>query len=68
LTFCAHALGQWGDVLVGDFLLGQAFRMMVESARCARSTFFSSAATIAEGEVTSLRLPRTPPPRTNISP
>ena len=32
----------WGNeasVLVGDFLLGQAFRMMVGSARCARSTF-----------------------------
>ena len=30
----------WGNeasVLVGDFLLGQAFKMMVEVARCARS-------------------------------
>ena len=63
----------WGNeasVLVGDFLLGQAFRMMVEVGSLrALDILSSAAATIAEGEVCSLRPRRTPrPPRTNTSP
>ncbi len=48
----------WGNeasVLVGDFLLGQAFRMMVEVASLrALEILSSAAATIAEGEVMQL--------------
>jgi octaprenyl-diphosphate synthase len=48
----------WGNeasVLVGDFLLGQAFRMMVEVGSLACLDVLSSAATvIAEGEVMQL--------------
>ena len=47
----------WGNeasVLVGDFLLGQAFKMMVESAASKRWKFSSAAAVIAEGEVMQL--------------
>ena len=48
----------WGNqasVLVGDFLLGQAFRMMVEvgSLRCSK-ILSNAAAVIAEGEVMQL--------------
>ncbi|HEX2136669.1 MAG TPA: polyprenyl synthetase family protein [Microvirga sp.] len=49
---------KWGNeasVLVGDFLLGQAFRMMVEVASLRALDILSSAATvIAEGEVMQL--------------
>jgi len=48
----------WGNeasVLVGDFLLGQAFRMMVETGSLAALDVLSNAATvIAEGEVLQL--------------
>ncbi|MDQ0391640.1 polyprenyl synthetase family protein [Labrys monachus] len=48
----------WGNeasVLVGDFLLGQAFRMMVEVGSLRALDILSSAATvIAEGEVAQL--------------
>ena len=48
----------WGNqasVLVGDFLLGQAFRMMVEAGSLAALDVLSHAATvIAEGEVMQL--------------
>jgi octaprenyl-diphosphate synthase len=48
----------WGNeasVLVGDFLLGQAFRMMVEVASLpCLDTLSSAAAVIAEGEVMQL--------------
>ena len=48
----------WGNeasVLVGDFLLGQAFRMMVEVGSLAALDVLSNAATvIAEGEVLQL--------------
>jgi len=48
----------WGNeasVLVGDFLLGQAFRMMVEVGSIRALDILSSAATvIAEGEVAQL--------------
>ncbi len=48
----------WGNqasVLVGDFLLGQAFRMMVETGSLEALDILSSAATvIAEGEVMQL--------------
>lgn len=48
----------WGNeasVLVGDFLLGQAFRMMVETGSLAALEVLSHAATvIAEGEVLQL--------------
>ncbi len=48
----------WGNqesVLVGDFLLGQAFRMMVEVASLeALEVLAAAAATIAEGEVMQL--------------
>ena len=48
----------WGNeasVLVGDFLLGQAFKMMVEVGSLASLDILSSAATvIAEGEVMQL--------------
>src|ERR1700690_201208 len=48
----------WGNeasVLVGDFLLGQAFRMMVEVGSLrALDIFSAAAATIAEGEVMQL--------------
>jgi octaprenyl-diphosphate synthase len=48
----------WGNqesVLVGDFLLGQAFRMMVETASLEALQVLSAAAvTIAEGEVMQL--------------
>ncbi|MEZ5871833.1 MAG: polyprenyl synthetase family protein [Nitratireductor sp.] len=48
----------WGNeasVLVGDFLLGQAFRMMVETGSLAALNVLSHAATvIAEGEVMQL--------------
>src|SRR5512136_3470084 len=48
----------WGNeasVLVGDFLLGQAFRMMVEVGSLrALEILSSAAATIAEGEVMQL--------------
>ena len=48
----------WGNeasVLVGDFLLGQAFKMMVEVGSLAALDILSSAATvIAEGEVMQL--------------
>ncbi len=52
------ALRQWGNeasVLVGDFLLGQAFKMMVEvgSLSCL-DVLSSAAAVIAEGEVMQL--------------
>jgi octaprenyl-diphosphate synthase len=49
---------KWGNeasVLVGDFLLGQAFKMMVEVASLRALDILSSAATvIAEGEVMQL--------------
>ena len=49
---------KWGNeasVLVGDFLLGQAFRMMVEVASLRALDILSAAATvIAEGEVMQL--------------
>ncbi|MCE4225237.1 polyprenyl synthetase family protein [Methylobacterium sp. C25] len=49
---------KWGNeasVLVGDFLLGQAFRMMVEVGSLRALDILSSAATvIAEGEVMQL--------------
>jgi octaprenyl-diphosphate synthase len=49
---------KWGNeasVLVGDFLLGQAFRMMVEVSSLRALDILSSAATvIAEGEVMQL--------------
>ena len=62
----------WGNeasVLVGDFLLGQAFRMMVEVGSLRALEILSNAAVvIAEGEVMQLRPPRTPRrPRTIIS-
>ena len=48
----------WGNeasVLVGDFLLGQAFRMMVEVGNIrALDILSAAAATIAEGEVMQL--------------
>jgi octaprenyl-diphosphate synthase len=47
----------WGNeasVLVGDFLLGQAFRMMVEVGSLRALDILSAAATIAEGEVMQL--------------
>src|SRR5688572_20600766 len=48
----------WGNeasVLVGDFLLGQAFRMMVETGSMPALDILSTAATvIAEGEVLQL--------------
>src|SRR5262245_48541519 len=47
----------WGNeasVLVGDFLLGQAFKMMVEVASLKALEILSSAAVIAEGEVMQL--------------
>ncbi|TDR94366.1 polyprenyl synthetase family protein [Enterovirga rhinocerotis] len=48
----------WGNeasVLVGDFLLGQAFKMMVETGSMTALDILSSAATvIAEGEVLQL--------------
>lgn len=48
----------WGNqesVLVGDFLLGQAFKMMVEvGSLAALDVLSSAAATIAEGEVMQL--------------
>jgi len=50
----------WGNqatVLVGDFLLGQAFKMMVEVGSLeALEILSSAAATIAEGEVMQLRV------------
>lgn len=52
----------WGNeasVLVGDFLLGQAFKMMVEvGALDALDVLSSAAATIAEGEVMQLTTAR----------
>ncbi|GIL02253.1 MAG: octaprenyl-diphosphate synthase [Alphaproteobacteria bacterium] len=52
----------WGNqasVLVGDFLLGQAFRMMVETGSLAALNVLSHAATvIAEGEVMQLATAR----------
>ena len=49
---------KWGNeasVLVGDFLLGQAFKMMVETGSMPALAILSSAATvIAEGEVLQL--------------
>ena len=52
----------WGNqasVLVGDFLLGQAFRMMVETGSLAALDVLSHAATvIAEGEVMQLSTAR----------
>jgi len=52
----------WGNqasVLVGDFLLGQAFRMMVETGSLAALNVLSHAATvIAEGEVMQLSTAR----------
>lgn len=54
----ATARKLWGNqasVLVGDFLLGQAFRMMVEVGSLPALDILSSAATvIAEGEVLQL--------------
>ncbi|WP_438501857.1 polyprenyl synthetase family protein, partial [Acinetobacter baumannii] len=48
----------WGNeasVLVGDFLLGRAFRMMVEVGSLrALDLLSAAAATIAEGEVMQL--------------
>jgi octaprenyl-diphosphate synthase len=47
----------WGNeasVLVGDFLLGQAFKMMVEVGNLKALEILSSAAAIAEGEVMQL--------------
>ncbi|MEM0908821.1 MAG: polyprenyl synthetase family protein [Pseudomonadota bacterium] len=48
----------WGNqasVLVGDFLLGQAFKLMVEvGSLAALDVFSSAAATISEGEVRQL--------------
>ncbi|WP_108662658.1 polyprenyl synthetase family protein [Acuticoccus kandeliae] len=48
----------WGNqtsVLVGDFLLGQAFRLMVQAGSLeALSLFANAAATISEGEVRQL--------------
>ncbi len=48
----------WGNqasVLVGDFLLGQAFRMMVEvGSLCALDILSAAAVVIAEGEVMQL--------------
>jgi octaprenyl-diphosphate synthase len=63
----------WGNqasVLVGDFLLGQAFKMMVEVGSLDALDVLSTAASvIAEGEVMQLRRPRTSRPRkTTISP
>jgi len=64
----------WGNeasVLVGDFLLGQAFKMMVEVGSLhALDILSTAAAVIAEGEDgCNSALPRTPPPtKTNISP
>src|SRR4029078_4155805 len=47
--------GNEGSVLVGDFLLGQAFKMMVEVASLRSLEILSSAAAvIAEGEVMQL--------------
>jgi len=62
--------GQRASVLVGDFLLGQAFRMMVEVGSLrALDILSSAAATIAEGEVMQLAAAKIPPPpKTNISP
>jgi len=52
----------WGNqasVLVGDFLLGQAFRMMVEVGSLeALDTLSTAAAIIAEGEVMQLSVAR----------
>ena len=49
----------WGNeasVLVGDFLLGQAFKMMVEvGSMRALDILSNAAAVIAEGEVMSAR-------------
>ena len=56
-------------MLVGDYLLGQAFKMMVEagSLDCLR-ILSNAAAVIAEGEVLQLAASMTPrPPRTTIS-
>lgn len=54
----ASARMVWGNqasVLVGDFLLGQAFRMMVEAGSMQALDILSTAATvIAEGEVLQL--------------
>jgi octaprenyl-diphosphate synthase len=54
----ASARRLWGNqasVLVGDFLLGQAFRMMVEAGSLAALKILSAAAAvIAEGEVMQL--------------
>src|SRR5262249_1053001 len=47
--------GNGGSVLVGDFLLGQAFKMMVEvGSMGALDILSSAAAVIAEGEVAQL--------------
>ena len=55
-------------MLVGDFLLGQAFKMMVETGSLeALRVLSNAAAIIAEGEVLQLTAARTPrPPRTPI--
>jgi len=49
----------WGNeasVLVGDFLLGQAFKMMVEVGNSKRwKSLAAAAAVIAEGEVIAAR-------------
>src|SRR5258708_40005604 len=63
----------WGNeasVLVGDFLLGQAFKMMVEVGSLrALEILSSAAAVIAEGEVMQLAAAKnTSPPRMSISP
>jgi octaprenyl-diphosphate synthase len=60
----------WGNeasVLVGDFLLGQAFKMMVEVGCCARwRSSRRRRQVIAEGEVMQLSPPRTRrPPKTS---
>jgi octaprenyl-diphosphate synthase len=53
---------KWGNeasVLVGDFLLGQAFRMMVETGSLkALDSLSTAAAVIAEGEVMQLGMAR----------
>ena len=62
--------GDKPSVLVGDFLLGQAFRMIVEVGSLrALDILSSAAATIAEGEVMRLAAAeKPPPPKTNILP
>jgi octaprenyl-diphosphate synthase len=49
----------WGNqasVLVGDYLLGQAFKMMVETSSLDARIPSNAAAVIAEGEVLQLHL------------